>query len=49
VPNATALTETGEEPVVTKYYFLALSKTGAGPVSTSMEMAELPAFSMREA
>jgi hypothetical protein len=33
VLNATALTETGEDPVVTKYYFFALSKTGGSRVA----------------
>ena len=33
VLNVTALTESGEDPVVTKYYFHALSKTGASRVA----------------
>ena len=33
VLNATALTESGEDPVVTKYYFFALSKTGGSRVA----------------
>jgi RHS repeat-associated protein len=37
VLNATALTETGEDPVVTRYYFHALSKTGASRVAMDRE------------
>ena len=33
VLNATALTESGGDPVVTKYYFFALSKTGGSRVA----------------
>jgi hypothetical protein len=33
VLNATALTESAADPVVTKYYFLVLSKTGANRVA----------------
>ena len=35
--NTTALTESAAEPVVTKYYFHALSKTGASRVAMDRE------------
>jgi hypothetical protein len=37
VLNATALAESGGDPVVTKYYFHALSKTGASRVAMDRE------------
>ena len=37
VLNVTALTESGEDPVVTKYHFHALSKTGASRVAMDHE------------